>query len=109
MFCDKILFLQNGKLLFWGRVADFIRKTAQIIEFTVKNTLSSQQFSWLKRFNFQTEIIEPRRFKVHFSDNEDMILIIQTMLEEFDVKDIKIKDKKLRESYLNRVREELYD
>lgn len=108
MFCDKILFLQNGKLLFWGRVADFIGKTAQIIEFTVKNTLSPQQFSWLKRFNFQTEIIEPRRFKVHFSDNEDMILIIQTMLEEFDVKDIKIKDKKLRESYLNRVREELY-
>lgn len=109
MFCEKILFLQSGKLLFWGNLEDFIGKTAQVIEFTVKNKISDSKLIWLKSFNFQIEILNSKSFKVHFSNNEDTILIIQKILKEFDIKDIKIKDKQLRESYLNRVREEVYD
>lgn len=106
MFCTKILFLKEGEAVFWGNIDDFIDNSINAIHVTFKNKLTVEQSEWLKEYKFPVEIKDSKNCVVHLPKSYSMIIIVQDFSKLSEVESVYIKDKGLRETYLEKVKKE---
>ena len=104
-FCDKILFLKDGKMEFFGEVAEFLEES--MVEFHVKvsEEITGEQKNFLADCPFQVEYLEAEVCVIQASRQTTIMEVIQVLAPMFSIEDISMKKNHLRESYLNKVRE----
>jgi ABC-2 type transport system ATP-binding protein len=103
-FCDKILFLRDGKMEFYGEVGQFLEE--EIIEFHMRfrEKITEKQKEWLTNYTFQVGNIEAKTCVIQTTNQMTIIDVIQDLSPMFSIEDISVKKNHLRESYLNKVR-----
>ncbi|MGT2741788.1 metal ABC transporter ATP-binding protein [Streptococcus plurextorum] len=106
-YCSKILFLKNGKINFWGNISDFIDNDSYVVEITFNTKLSEEDINWLEKYEIPIKIVDSLICILFVPKSKSLVEIIQDLSTLPEIKDISLKDKHLRDIYLEHVNDEV--
>ena len=107
MFSDKIIFISNGQLVYYGSLVEFINNSESEIFVKFNSDLTTDQLYWLQNYKFSVDRIDKSSCKFIVPKKTTLLTIIHDLTPLFEIKDISRQENHLRESYLNRVRGDL--
>ncbi|MGG6794548.1 UNVERIFIED_CONTAM: ABC transporter ATP-binding protein [Streptococcus canis] len=104
LFCNKILFIKNGVMEFFGPIEEFLDNDSFEVTLTFKDKITERQKDWIKENNYIMEICSDFSCLIKLSKEISILDIMSEFEKEFVIKDFSIKTTQLRDIYLNKVK-----
>ena len=102
-FCDKILFLKNGSLSFWGNIHDFVDNSTIKLNFSILDEVSQYQIDFLESYRFKVFVESNSSFIIEVPIDENILDIINEIGKIFEITNFSTAKSTLQESYLKRI------
>lgn len=104
LFCNKILFIKNGVMEFFGPIEEFLDNDSYEVTLTFKDKITEKQKDWIKENKYIMEICNDFSCLIKLPKEISILDIISEFEKEFVINDFSIKTTQLREIYLNKVK-----
>lgn len=104
LFCNKILFIKNGVMEFFGPIEEFLDNDSYEVTLTFKDKITEKQKDWIKENKYIMEIFNDFSCLIKLPKEISILDIISEFEKEFVINDFSIKTTQLREIYLNKVK-----
>ncbi|MDV5976589.1 UNVERIFIED_CONTAM: ABC transporter ATP-binding protein [Streptococcus canis] len=104
LFCNKILFIKNGVMEFFGPIEEFLDNDSFEVTLTFKDKITERQKDWIKENNYIMEICSDFSCLIKLPKEISILDIMSEFEKEFVIKDFSIKTTQLRDIYLNKVK-----
>lgn len=104
-YCNKVLYLENGLLKFFGSMSDFIENSQNIKKTTIEYThiFNENVFNQLKKLGYSVEEKNPLIIK--YTDEKELKNILQLTTQSLEIKSINTQKSSLREIFIKNSKE----
>ena len=104
-FCEKILFLKNKQISYWGTLEDFVNRTNRKVVFSLDHPLTNEQSEFLTSYKENVVIYNDTECMISVDKDDNVIAVINDLGEVLSIKGISIEREYLRDRYLEVVRD----
>lgn len=104
-FCEKILFLKNKQISYWGTLEDFVNRTNRKVVFSLDHPLTNEQSEFLTSYKENVVIYNNTECMISVDKDDNVIAVINDLGEVLSIKGISIEREYLRDRYLEVVRD----
>ena len=99
-FCEKILFLKNKQISYWGTLEDFVNRTNRKVVFSLERPLTNEQSEFLTSYKENVVIFNDTECMISVEKDDNVIAVINDLGEVLSIKGISIEREYRRDRYL---------